>query len=202
MEQLIERINKLALPAKAGIIVAMIVLITAAMYWFVIQDMDTNIQSLIAEQQTKDQQLAEKQAIADNLTEKRKELDLLDQKLQAALTELPEQKDIEELLAQLNDIGKKSGLEIAKVTPGPEAPEKFFAKIPISVGVSGNYLEVATFLQEIANLKRIVNVSNVKMGTPVARGDKVIVNTEFLATTFRFVESKAAKPAAVPGAPQ
>jgi type IV pilus assembly protein PilO len=202
MEQLIERINKLALPAKAGLVAGLVVLITAAVYWFVIQDMDTSIKSLIAEQESKDIVLAEKQAIADNLNEKRKEMDLLEQKLQAALTELPEQKDIEELLAQLNDVGKKSGLEISKVVPGPEAPEKFFAKIPISVAVSGNYLEVAMFLQEIANLKRIVNVSNVKIAQPVVKGDKVIANTEFMATTFRFVDTKVAKPAPAAGAPQ
>jgi type IV pilus assembly protein PilO len=202
MEQLIERINKLALPAKAGLVAGLVVLITAAVYWFVIQDLDTRIKSLIAEQESKDIVLAEKQAIADNLNEKRKEMDLLEQKLQAALTELPEQKDIEELLAQLNDVGKKSGLEISKVVPGPEAPEKFFAKIPISVAVSGNYLEVAMFLQEIANLKRIVNVSNVKIAQPIVKGDKVIANTEFMATTFRFVDVKAAKPAPAAGAAQ
>ncbi len=76
-------------------------------------------------------QLAEKKEIAQNLNERRKEMDLLEQKLQEALTELPEKKDIDELLAQLNDVGKKSGLEIAQVTPGTESNANFFAQIPI-----------------------------------------------------------------------
>src|SRR5262249_61301775 len=108
-----------------------------------------------------------------------------------ALTELPEKKDIDELLAQLNDIGKKSGLEIARVEPGGETPAAFFAKIPIKMSVSGNYHEIAMFMQEIANMRRIVNVNNIKLGAPSLKNDKVVLSSEFLATTFRFVEQPA-----------
>ena len=193
MEQLIERINKLATPAKAGIIAAIILLITAGTYFALIADLDTKIVGIKAEQNAKEITLAEKQAIADNLNERRKEMDALDQKFQEALTQLPEKKDIEELLSQLSDVGKKSGLEISKVVPGGEAAEGFYSRIPISMAVSGNYNEIAMFLQEIANLRRIVNVSNLKLATPVVKGDKVTLSSEFMATTFRFTESKGGK---------
>ena len=193
MEQLIERINKLATPAKAGIIAALILLITAGTYYALIDDLDTAIAGIKADQNAKEITLAEKQAIADNLNERRKEMDALDQKFQEALTQLPEKKDIEELLSQLSDVGKKSGLEISKVVPGGEAAEGFYSRIPISMAVSGNYNEIAMFLQEIANLRRIVNVSNLKLATPVVKGDKVTLSSEFMATTFRFTESKGGK---------
>ena len=115
------------------------------------------------------------------------EMEKLKQQLDEALTELPLDKDIDELLAQLNDLGKKSGLEISRVTPGPESPEGFFARIPVAMSVSGNYHEIASFLQEVANMRRIVNVNNIKLSTPTARGDKVVLKSDFLATTFRFV---------------
>lgn len=190
MDQLIDRINKLATPVKIGIVLGLAVVITAASYFLLITDVETQIESVKTQQLSADRTLAEKQAIADNLNERRKEMDALEQRLQEALTELPEKKDIEELLAQLNDVGKKSGLEIAKVTPGAEAPEGFYAKIPISISVSGNYHEIAMFLQEIANMRRIVNVNNILLGTPNLRNDKVILKSEFLATTFRFNEGK------------
>lgn len=194
MEQLIERINKLATPVKAGIIAAIIIVLTAGTYFLIITDIETRITGIKQDQDNKDRVLAEKQAIADNLNERRKEMDALDQKFQEALTQLPEKKDIEELLSQLSDVGKKSGLEISKVVPGGEAPEGFYSKIPISMAVSGNYNEVAMFLQEIANLRRIVNVSDLKLATPVVRGDKVTLTSEFMATTFRFTDStKGAK---------
>jgi type IV pilus assembly protein PilO len=189
MEQLIERINKLAVPAKAGIIAGIILVITAATYFLAIADIDEKITGIKAEQSSKEITLAEKQAIADNLNERRKEMDALDQKFQEALTQLPEKKDIEELLSQLNDVGKKSGLEISKVTPGGEAAEGFYSRIPISMAVSGNYNEIAMFLQEIANLRRIVNVSNLKLANPTVKGDKVMLSSDFMATTFRFTDT-------------
>ncbi len=191
MEQLIERVNKLATPVKAGIIAGIVLVVTAATYFFFIQDLETNIEGIKNEQAAKDQVRAEKQAIADNLSERRRQMDELEQKFLEALTQLPEKKDIEELLSLLNEVGRKSGLEIGKVTPGAESSKGFYSAIPISMSVQGNYHEIALFLQEVAGLRRIVNVSNIKLGTPLVKGDKVSLSSEFLATTFRFTENKA-----------
>ena len=190
MEQLLERVNKLATPAKVGLIVGSILLLTAGTYFLFIVDVETRLAAIRNEQQAKDSTLVEKQAIADNLNEKRREMDALDQRFQEALLQLPEKKDIEELLSQLSDIGKKSGLELSRVVPGIESPSGIYSRIPINIAVSGNYHEIAMFLQEIANLRRIVNVSDLKLGSPTLRGDKVILTSEFVATTFRFTDAK------------
>ena len=201
MEQLLERVNKLPIAAKAGIVIGIIVLLTAGTWFLVIQDTETAIESLKSQQVTLDQTYAEKKEIADNLLERRREMDQLEQKLQDALTELPEKKDLDELLAALNDLGKKAGLEITRVVPGVESSESFFARIPIVMAVKGNYHEIAVFLQEISQMKRIVNVNNLKLGTPTNRNDKVILTSDFLATTFRFITQKP-KPPGAPGGAQ
>lgn len=193
MDQLIERINKLATPAKLGIVLGLAVLLTAAAYFLFIDPTSVELESLKAQQNAAEHTLAEKQAIADNLNDRRKEMDLLEQRLDEALTQLPERKDIEELLTQLNEVGKRSGLDIGTVTPQAESAKSFYSEIPIHVSVSGNYHEIAMFLQEIANLRRIVNVKNLKLGSPAARNEKVILAASFVATTFRFNQAKAAK---------
>ncbi len=193
MEQLIERINKLATPVKAGIIAGIILVVTAGTYFLLITDVESSIAAIRSDQEAKDRTLAEKQVIADNLNDKRKEMDALEQRFQEALTKLPEKKDIEELLSQLNEVGKKSGLEINRVAPGPETVEGFLSRIPIAMTVSGNYQEVAVFLQEVSSLQRIVKVSELKLGAPTVKGEKVMLKSEFLATTYRFSEAKDAK---------
>ncbi len=193
MEQLLERVNKLPTAAKAGIVLGLLILITAGTWFFLIQDTETQIEALRSQQVSLDQTYAEKKEIADNLIERRREMDQLEQRLQDALTELPQEKNIDELLAALNDIGKKAGLEITRVVPGAETPEAFYARIPIVMAVKGNYHEVAVFLQEIAQMKRIVNVNNIKLSTPTLRNEKVILSSDFLATTFRFVTPKGAQ---------
>ena len=188
MEQLLERINKAPNQLKFGVMFGVVAALTAANYFMLIDPAEQEILSLRGQQVALEKTLAEKQEIAQNLNERRKEMDELERKLLAALSELPEKKDVDELLAQLNDIGKKSGLEISAVTPGTEVPAAFFARIPIKVSVTGNYHEVALFLQEIAGLRRIVNVNNIHLGNGVVRNDKVVLSTDFLATTFRFLD--------------
>ncbi|MCA3016365.1 MAG: type 4a pilus biogenesis protein PilO [Myxococcaceae bacterium] len=186
MEQFLERINKLPIAAKAGIIVGVIVLVTGANYFLFVEAVESQIVSETARGGTLDQTYAEKKEIADNLIERRREMDQLEQRLQEALTELPERKDLDELLAQLNDVGRKSGLELTRVTPGVEASENFYFRIPINMTVKGEYHELALFMQEVSQLKRIVNVNNIKLGTPTEKNGKVVLASEFQATTFRF----------------
>lgn len=189
MEQYLDRIVKAPPAVKFGGLAGAVVAMTALNFFLLISPVEERIKQQVTERSKLDRDLAEKSEIAQNLNERRREMDVLEQKLAEALTELPESKDLEELLAQLNDIGKKSGLEISKVEPGKEASNsgEFFARIPIKMSVSGNYHEIAMFLQELANMRRIVNVNNIKLDSPTEKNEKVILQSTFLATTFRFV---------------
>ncbi len=193
MDQYLDRIVKSPPAVKFGGLAALVVLMTAANFFFVIKPMEEEMEALRAEQRKLDLELAEKSEIAQNLNERRREMDVLEQKLAEALTELPENKDVEELLAQINDIGKKSGLEISRVEPGAESfgSGDFFARIPIKMAVSGNYHEIGMFLQEVANMRRIVNVNNIQLTGARLKNEKVVLNSSFLATTFRFVNTTA-----------
>ncbi|HEX8436294.1 type 4a pilus biogenesis protein PilO [Archangium sp.] len=192
MDKYLDRIVKAPPAVKFGGLAAAVVLMTAANFFWVIQPLEEQAEGQRAEQRRLDLDLAEKSEIAQNLNERRREMDVLEQKLAEALTELPENKDVEELLAQLNDIGKKSGLAISRVEPGPESVGggDFFARIPIKMVVAGNYHEIAMFLQEVANMRRIVNVNNIQLGNATMKNEKVLLQSSFMATTFRFVETK------------
>jgi type IV pilus assembly protein PilO len=196
MDKYLDMIVKAPPAVKFGGLAAAVVVMTAANFFLFVQPLEEKMVRQKAEQRKLDLELAEKSEIAQNLNERRREMDVLEQKLAEALTELPENKDVEELLAQLNDIGKKSGLEISRVEPGPESVGggDFFARIPVKMSVSGNYHEIAMFLQEVANMRRIVNVNNIKLDGAKLKNEKVVLNSTFLATTFRFVEQKAQDP--------
>ncbi|HYI00388.1 type 4a pilus biogenesis protein PilO [Hyalangium sp.] len=197
MEQYLDKIAKAPAGAKYGGLAAVVVALTVANFFLLIQPKEDSIKQQVEQRRKLDIDLAEKSEIAQNLNERRREMDVLEQKLAEALTELPEKKEIDELLAQINDVGKKSGLEIARVEPGKEstAVGEFFARIPIKMTVSGNYHEIAMFLQEIANMRRIVNVNGIDLGKPTVKNEKVVLQSTFVATTFRFVEQKDQKDA-------
>jgi type IV pilus assembly protein PilO len=195
MEQYLDKIAKAPAGIKYGGLAGIIVALTAANFFLLVQPTEEDIQKQVEQRRKLDLDLAEKSEIAQNLNERRRELDVLDQKLAEALTELPEKKEIDELLAQLNDVGKKSGLEIARVEPGKESVSsgEFFARIPIKMTVSGNYHEISMFLQEVANMRRIVNVNGIALDKPTVKNEKVVLSSTFVATTFRFVDQPAAQ---------
>jgi type IV pilus assembly protein PilO len=193
MDKYLDQIAKAAPAVKYGGLAAAVIALTALNFFLVISPVEDTITKQISKQRQLDLQLSEKQEIAQNLNERRREMDVLEQKLAEALTELPEQKDMDELLSQLNDIGKKSGLEISKVEPAGESRDAFFARIPVRMNVTGNYNEIAMFLQEVSTMRRIVNVNGIKLGSPSMRNEKVVLHSSFVATTFRFVDKPAPK---------
>ncbi len=204
MEQLIDRILKAPLGTKIGALAGAIALLTLLNYFAfgipAFGDSISTIEKRIArddvEQKRLDNDLIEKTAIANNLNQFRREKELLEQKLANALSELPEDKNIDELLQLFQDRAQKAGLEINTIEPSVEQSEGFYARIPIPMTVTGNFHEVATFFDALGRLRRIVNVNNIVMDSPKDVNGKVVVSAKFLATTFMFVDAKKAAAAA------
>jgi type IV pilus assembly protein PilO len=190
MDEIIDKVLKAPPLQRWGGLAVVLVLLSIANFFFMVRpELDTLEQQAVQQRQL-DTQLQEKSEIAQNLNERRREMDVLQQKLDEALSELPEAADLDELLGQLNEIGRKSGLEISAVEPSPEESAQIYVKIPIKMALTGNYHEIAMFLQSLANLRRIVNVNNIQLGAPSMKSEKVVLNTSFVATTFRFLDPK------------
>jgi type IV pilus assembly protein PilO len=209
MDRILDAIAKAPMAMKAGVVAALVVLITVVNYFAFsvptlgssITEIEQRITRAEGEQRKLDNDLIEKTAIANNLNQFRREKELLEQRLQEALAELPEQKKIDELLQLFQERARKAGLEIASIEPLPDVNEGFYARVPINMQVTGNFHEVVTFFDSLARLRRIVNVNNIQLDTPKDTGGKVILSGRFLVTTFMFVQPKAAPAkAGAPGA--
>lgn len=198
MDRLIERIAKAPLAAKVGVLAAVVLVLTALNYFVFsvpalgpsVSDLEEKIARSEAEQKRLDNDLIEKTAIANNLNQFRRERELLEQRLQEALAELPEEKKIDELLQLFQERARKAGLEIASIEPQPEVSEGFYARVPINMVVSGSFHEIVTFFDSLARLRRIVNVNNITLDGPKDTGGRVTLNGKFLVTTFMFVQPK------------
>jgi type IV pilus assembly protein PilO len=199
MDKLLEQINKLPLGQKVGAVAVVLVLLTVLNYFVLgfdlgpsISDTEVQITRTLAERDRLQKDFIEKQAIANNLNQFRREKELLEQKLTEALAELPEEKNIDELLQLFQDRAIKSGLEINTIEPGAVKAEQFFARIPIPMTVTGNFHEIATFFDSLGRLRRIVNVSDIQLDNAKDVSGKVVVNGKFLVTTFMFVKPAGA----------
>jgi type IV pilus assembly protein PilO len=196
MEQLIERIAKAPLGLRIGVVGAVAVLVTALNYFAVgiptfgpsIQDTEQRIARADAEQRKLNDDLIDKTSIANNLNQFRREKELLEQKLAEALSEMPDDKRVDELLQLFQDRATKAGLDITTIEPGPPAAEGFYARLPIPMTVSGNFHEVVTFFDSLGRLRRIVNVNNILLEQPKDQSGKVVLSAKFMVTAFMFLD--------------
>lgn len=202
MEKLIERIAKAPLGLRVGVVAGVAVVVTALNYFAIglptfgrsISDYEQRIARVDREQKKLNDDLIDKTSIANNLNQFRREKELLEQRLAEALSELPEEKKVDELLQLFQDRATKAGLEIATIEPQAPVTEGFYARLPIPMTVTGNFHEIATFFDSLGRLRRIVNVNNIVLDAPKDVGGKVILSGKFLVTAFMFVEPKQAKP--------
>lgn len=194
MESLFDRLSKASIANKlvGGAVVAVVIVLTN--YFFFVSPLVEEIEELARQEVSLNADLQNEQSMAQNLSAKINEMNQKEQELAAAKTRLPDRRGIDELLEQLNDIGRKSGLEFS-VRPGEEVVDSFVARIPVHMTVSGDYHEIAMFLQDVANMTRIVNATNIKLSDPKERDKKTVLRGEFLATTYRFVDPATEKKA-------
>ena len=104
---------------------------------------------------------------------------------------LPEKKEIPALLGSISQAARDAGLDITKFTPNAEKAKEFYAEVPISINVSGNYHNVALFFDNISNLPRIVTINAVKMSPDKKEGTKL--STSCTAVTYKFIEPSKKK---------
>lgn len=192
-EQFIERVTKLPTSQKAAVIVFIVGGITAGNYFGLIQSTQDAIESEIRVMREEENKWIQNKGIADNLNEYRKQKELLEQRLQAALTEMPEEANIEAIISNFYDLGTKTGLDLTVVEPKAENKQTFYAEIPIVLNATGNFHEIALFFDSVSKMKRIVNVSGLKLTNPRLKNEKLLIDATFVATTFRFVPQPAAQ---------
>lgn len=189
-DQFIEKVTKLPLAQKIAIAVAVVGVMTGANWYFAVSPNHEQATKLLRRMRQLEEELIQNQAIANNLNQYRREKARLEKQLARALTELPEDANIDELIQSLHEIGLKSGLTITTIEPRAEKRDQFYAAIPVAMKVVGNYHEIAVFFDSISRLKRIVNVSHIKMGGAKVRNEKVQVEATYQATTFRFLPTE------------
>jgi type IV pilus assembly protein PilO len=140
-------------------------------------------------------EISKRQLMVVNLPKFQAEVDLLDAELKKALAELPDKREIAQLLEKIADRAKSSGLDIRLFRPKGESKKDFYAEVPVEIEVGGGYHQVATFFDEVGALERIVNIDNFSMTTPVITDAGISLKTTLVATSFRFLdESERPKP--------
>ena len=187
MNDFFEYLQNLEPNRKIALAVIVPLLVLVGYYFFIVSPrttrtalLETHIDEMLQERDSKTFE-------AEQMPERQKDVEQLDKQLKLALTRLPDEKEIPELLNSISNLGRDSGLEILVFRQLPEAYQEFYAEVPVEMQVRGNYHQVAQFLDRVGKLDRIVNVSNLVVKSPKVIEENLVLDANSRVTTFRFL---------------
>jgi len=193
MDPRVEQILKLPTKQKIMIVVLAAIIEASALVWFMYLPKHNELTGAKSELEKLQTEIDDKTRIANNLPKLKAEYDQLNVELDKALTELPNSKEIPSLLTSITSLGKNAGLDFLVFRPKGEVPKDFYAEVPVDIVISGSYYSVANFFAAVANLPRIVNITNVSFTEVKNVGNRMMTKVTCLATTFRFLDKKEIK---------
>jgi type IV pilus assembly protein PilO len=136
------------------------------------------------EQQLK-QAYVDKKRQAVNLDLLRAQLREIETSFGALLKQLPNKSQMEALLVDINQAGLGRGLQFELFRPAQtETQRDFYAELPITIKITGNYHDMGAFASDIGQLPRIVTLNDIGLTV----GKDGILTMDTTAKTFRYLD--------------
>jgi type IV pilus assembly protein PilO len=193
VNQLLTQILRLPRQQKIGILAGSILFLLIIGYFYVYLPGDDKVTKLTEEITAVRGDRDKKKTLSANLVKLQKELQEWDAKLRAAVAQLPDRKEIPDLLSSLSTKAREAGLEILLFRPRAENFQDFYAEIPVDIVVRGGFFNAVTFFDEVGKLNRLVNIDNIDLKNPKVGSDQVALEISTLATTYRFLDEAERK---------
>ena len=141
------------------------------------------IATLKSDYEKKSSELARARASVADLPRFEAEYEQLHQRWEMASELLPTDRQVSTLLRKITLAGQQAGVSFAMFKPNGLRPSEYHTEMPVNITVSGAYHDVGSFLAELANLRRIVTVSNLKLTTNMKQAGGT-TTAEFVASAY------------------
>ena len=199
-----DSVLKLPTPKKVIILVIIICAMTGLYLWRFFLPGQEELHVAQREGRKLENELSNSKAIARDLEKYIEQVAKLNEELKNALTQLPNEKEIPEILKTISSLGKESNLEFTLFKPRPEQPQQFFANVPIELVALGNYHNVGIFFDKVSKLPRIINVVDFNLTKAKdskdlkgkdskdlqgKSGGEILLKTSCMIRTYRFIET-------------
>ncbi|MCL2790686.1 MAG: type 4a pilus biogenesis protein PilO [Desulfobulbus sp.] len=148
------------------------------------------ITALTQQKTTANEELHKVMKAAQELPRHKKELEEVRAQFETTSALLPKSQEIPNLLRNISDLGRNSGLDFISFTPGQESQKDFYAEIPIDIKIKGPYHNLGLFLDKVSKLERIVTVNNIKTDKVDLDKGEILLNSSCKLITYRFTNTK------------
>jgi type IV pilus assembly protein PilO len=143
------------------------------------------ITALKADYEKKSTELARARATVADLPRFEAEYDQLHERWTMAAELLPADRQLPALLRHITLAAQQTGVEFVTFRPSPNKVQEYLTEVPLEVSVNGGYHQVGSFLADLANMRRIITVSNVRLKTNADKEDNLITTSaQFTASAY------------------
>jgi type IV pilus assembly protein PilO len=166
---LARKIEKIPAVYKTIIILVLVAVVLTSFLYFVAKpqwEERTQLQKEYSKLQTDLNTLKE---LKNNLEKHRKEYQQMQELLQDVLKQLPETKDIPNLLRNITSVSEETRLKIKYFEPKDIKNKEFYSELPFEIKFSGPFHSAAFFFDGVRKMDRLVNITSFSLeakGTP------------------------------------
>jgi type IV pilus assembly protein PilO len=172
---------------KLGLLLLLLVAILAVAYFLDWQGQLEELEAGRAQEAKLKQEYVDKKKQAVNLDLLENQKREIETSFGALLKQLPNKSQMEALLVDINQAGLGRGLQFELFRPAPsETVRDFYAELPITVKVTGNYHDMGAFASDIGQLPRIVTLNDINLNV----GKDGTLTMDTVAKTFRYLDEE------------
>jgi type IV pilus assembly protein PilO len=167
-------------------IILMLTLTVAAFaglhFWLLVPQFDQK-RFLTGEYRNAKQELERLTSMKANFERSRKEYSQLKENLERVLVQMPEEKDVPNLLRQVSFIGQEAKLRVKFFEPKPLQAKEFYYELPFELRYAGGYHNAGYFFDAVRKLDRIIHVANFSLESKLV-ASKLTIEGSCLAKTY------------------
>ena len=172
---------------KIGALLLIFIVIQVLAYVLVWKDQTEQIEKGREDVAKQKEAFLEKKRLAVNLEAYKQQRAEIEQAFGALLKQLPNKSEMDALLIDINQAGLGRGLAFELFKPSErENVTEFYAELPVSIKVTGQYHDLGAFASDVAKMPRIVLLTDVKLDPP----KDGVLSMEAIAKTYRYLDEE------------
>ena len=175
-----KNLHELNNPLKYGLACLLIIIILGLGYLFFFKEQLAELDVAKEKEVSLKETFRQKSIQAANLN--KLELEALRASFDQLLKQLPTDKEIPNLIQELNQAASKNGLQLSGLFPLEPINDGAIQRLPYNLSISGQYDQVAKFARDIGELSRIITLSRLN----IKKDDKTgLITLDAIANTYK-----------------
>ena len=184
-----DNVGSWPIPIKVFIWAVLIGLVLVGGYYYHIEELQTQLAKVEAEEVELKKDFEKKAFQAANLQAYRQQMVEMEESFGALVSQLPSDTEVPGLLEDITNKGLLNGLEISSIDLQTETAKEFYVELPIAINASGSYHDLGAFISGMAGLPRIVTLHDFTISS--SGNDANHLQMNIVAKTYRYKDGEA-----------